>query len=49
MEFLLGQSLRNNLVNMNLLSEMRQVVNDLGLILNASLTRSLTPRWVTAG
>lgn len=30
MEFLLGQSLRNNLMNMNLLDDMRQVVNELG-------------------
>lgn len=30
MEFLLGQSLRNNLMNMNLLNDMRQVVNELG-------------------
>lgn len=30
MEFLLGQSLCNNLINMNLLSEMRQVVSELG-------------------
>ncbi|PLO82920.1 glycogen phosphorylase, partial [Klebsiella quasipneumoniae] len=37
MEFLLGQSLRNNLVNMNLLSEMRQVVNDLGFDLERLL------------
>lgn len=30
MEFLLGQSLRNNLMNMNLLNDMRQAVNELG-------------------
>ena len=34
MEFLLGQSLRNNLLNMNLLAEMHQVVNDLGFDLD---------------
>lgn len=34
MEFLLGQSLRNNLLNMNLLAEMRQVVNDMGFDLD---------------
>ena len=37
MEFLLGQSLRNNLVNMNLLDEMRLVVNDLGFDLELIL------------
>ncbi len=34
MEFLLGQSLRNNLMNMNLLDDMRQVVNELGFDFN---------------
>lgn len=37
MEFLLGQSLRNNLLNMNLLAEMRQVVHDLGFDLDQLL------------
>ncbi|MCS6067318.1 hypothetical protein LNO81_09405 [Klebsiella variicola subsp. variicola] len=50
MEFLLGQSLRNNLLNMNLLAEMHQVVNDLGFDLDHLLDEEpSTPRWVTEG
>ncbi len=50
MEFLLGQSLRNNLLNMNLLAEMRQVVHDLGFDLDQLLDEEPECRvWATAG